>query len=286
MRSLLLLLLAATGAHAAVSTDKIAHVRALLRDHQVNAAEAAANALVAAHPGDGEARAVLAGVFAAKGDAGAAVRAAEKSVALAPANSEIHRQLGDTYGFAAMKAGMLGKVGFAKKSRAAFEKAVELDPGNLAARHSLMGFYQMAPGVMGGGMDKAYAQAAAIKQLDAVRGRLAFATLYGAEKKYSLAFAEFDAALLAAPDSYPALFQFGRLTAITGERIDQGMAALSKCLTLTPSPGVPGHDAAHWRLGNLREKKGDKPAARAAYQAALAINPGFAQAIESLKKLD
>jgi tetratricopeptide (TPR) repeat protein len=63
------------------------------------------------------------------------------------------------------------------------------------------------------------------------------------------------------------------------------MDALKKCLTLSPPAGSPGHDAAYWRLGNLWEKKGDKKAARAAYEAALAINPNFQQAIDSLKKL-
>ena len=53
-----------------------------------------------------------------------------------------------------------------------------------------------------------------------------------------------------------------------------------------PPPGAQAHEAAHWRFGNLWEKKGDKNSARAAYQAALAINPSFPQAIEALKKLN
>lgn len=283
---LLLLFLTAACAQAAIPTDKVTQIRSLLRGHKVGAAESATNALLAAHPADAEVHALLASVFAAKGDADAAVKAGEKAVELAPANSEIQRQLGDTYGFAASKAGMLGKMGFAKKCRLAYEKAVGLDPKNLSARNSLMSFYQMAPGVMGGGPEKAQAQAEAIKQLDAGRGRIAYATLYIGEKKYAEAFVELDAALLATPDSYPALFQFGRLTALSGEQLDRGMAALKQCLTLTPTPGAPGHDAAHWRLGNIWEKKGDKSAALAAYQAALAVNPVFPQAIESLKKLD
>src|SRR5207253_366475 len=105
---------------------------------------------------------------------------------------------------------------------------------------------------------------AEIRKLDAGRGRLAFASLYASEKKYAEAFAELDETLKAAPDDYPALYQVGRLAAVSGERVDRGIAALQKCLTLAPPPNAPGHDAAHWRLGNLWEKKGDKPAARAA----------------------
>jgi len=286
MRSLILLLLTAAVAHAAVSPEKIENIRGLLRDRKLAAAESAANALVAANPAEAEAYVLLGSVCVAKGDADGAVKACEKAAALAPANSECQHQLGDAYGFAAQKAGMLSKLGWAKKCRLAYEKAVELDPGNLDARSSLMTFYQQAPGMMGGGIDKAYEQAAAIKQLDAARGGVAYATLYTGEKKFAEAFAELEGILKTAPENYGALYQFGRLTALTGERVDRGMEALKKCLMLPPPPGSPGHDAAQWRLGNLWEKKGDKSAARAAYQAALAITPNFPQAVDALKKLD
>lgn len=282
----LLLLLTATVAGAAVLPEKLENVRSLLRDRKVDAAESAAKALLAAHPAEAEAHALLARVCVAKGDADDAVRAGEKAVELAPANSDLQHQLGDTYGFAAQKAGMLGKVGWAKKCRLAYEKAVELDPSNLNARGSLVGFYQMAPGLMGGGIDKAYEQAAAIQKLDASRGRLAYATLYTGEKKYAEAFAQLEAVLKDTPDHYPALYQFGRLTALSGERVDLGLESLKKCLTIPSPAGSPGHDAANWRLGNLWEKKGDKPAARAAYRASLAVNPNFKQAADSLKKLN
>lgn len=286
MRFLTLLLLTAALAHAAVSPEKIENVRDLLRDRKLDAAESAANALIATHPKEAEAYALLGSVRVAKGDADGAVKAGEKSVQLALASSEYQLQLGDTYGFAAQKAGMLGKMGWAKKCRLAYEKAVELDPANLTARSSLMSFYQMAPGMMGGGSDRACAQAAEIKKRDANRGRVAYAILYVGEKKYAEAFAETEDVLKSAPDNYPALYQYGRAVALSGDRLDRGTDALKKCLALAPTPGAPGHDAAHWRLGVIWEKKGDKAAARAAYEASLKINPQFQQAIDALRKLD
>ena len=199
---------------------------------------------------------------------------------------EFQRQLGDAYGFTAQKAGVLTKMSWGKKCRIAYEKAVELEPANLAARSSLMQFYQMAPGIAGGGMEKAYEQAAAIKKVDAARGRIAYASLYAGEKKFAEAYAELEEILKATPDHYPALYQIGRLAALSGERLERGMDALKKCLTLTPPSATPGHDSAHWRLGNLWERKGDKKAARAAYQAALAVNPNYQAAIDALKKLN
>ncbi|HEX7630896.1 MAG TPA: tetratricopeptide repeat protein [Lacunisphaera sp.] len=209
----------------------------------------------------------------------------EKAATLAPTSSPIQLQLGDAYGSWAQKASMFSQLGLAKQCRAAYEKAVELDPKNVDARLSLMSFYQQAPGFVGGGLDKAHVQADEIKKLDANRGRQALAGLYLAEKKYPEAFAEFDEVLKEKPDDYAALFQFGRLAALSGERLDQGLAALRRCLEQTPPENQPGHAAAHWRTGNILEKKGDKAGARAEYETALKVDPKFPQAIESLKKL-
>lgn len=285
MRTLILLLLTAAVARAALAPAQSEAIRGLLREHKFPQAESAANALVAANPKEAEAYALLSSVCMAKGDPDGAVQAGEKAVELAPKSSEYQNQLGDTYGFAASKAGMFSKMSLGKKGMAAYEKAVELDPKNLSARLNLMSFYQMAPSMMGGGADKAYAQAAEIKKLDANRGRLAYAMVYTREKKFTEAAAELEETLKANPDDYAALYQVGKLAVVSGEHLDRGVEALKKCLTLTPPVAAPGHDAAQWRLGMLWEKKGDKAAARAAYQAALAINPNFQQAIDSLKKL-
>lgn len=280
-----LLFTAVSLAHAALPPADADAIRQLLRDRKFADAEVAATKLTAAHPREADAFLLLGTVRMNKDDSDGAVKAFEKAAELAPDNSEVHRRLGDGYGFSAQRAGMLSKFGWAKKCLAAYEKAVALDPQNLAARQSLLGYYQQAPGMVGGGMDKAYAQAAEIKKLDADRGRIAFAQLYAAEKKWTEAFTEFEEVLKTDPENYLALFQVGRIAAMSGERVDRGLATLQKALTLSPSAGAAGHDAAHWRLGMLLEKKGDKPAAKSAYEAALKINPKFQQAIEALKKL-
>lgn len=286
MRLFLLFVFASLATRAALSPAEVESVRGLLRDHKIAAAESAANTLVAAHPAEAEAYALLGDVDLAKDDTDAAVKACEKAVELAPASSDFQRQLGDCYGVSAQKAGMLSKIGWAKKCRNAYEKAVELDPRNLDARSRLMTYCQQAPSMLGGGIDKAYAQAAEIRKLDATRGRIAFATLYSGEKKFPEAFAELDEILKTMPRNYAALYQLGRVAALSGTRIDEGLAALRQCLAVDPPADSPGHDAANWRLGNLLEKQGDKAAARAAYTAALAINPRFAPAIAALKQLD
>jgi tetratricopeptide (TPR) repeat protein len=248
-------------------------------------AQKAFDALAAANPDNADVQFYLGRLALQREEHEVAVKHLEKAVAAAPNDSRFHHRLGDAYGQSALKAGLFSKMTLAGKCRTAYEKAVELDPKNLDARFSLLGFYQQAPGIAGGGMDKAHAQAQEIKKLDAGRGRQAVAGLYAAEKKYAEAFAEFDAVLKEKPDDYAALFQSGRLAAISGERLPQGLAALRQCLAQTPPEGQPGHAAAHWRIGNILEKQNDKAGARAAYEAALKVDPKFPQAIESLKKL-
>ncbi len=286
MRRLLPLLL--LSALPAVAADKALHdqVDPLLKQRQWPQAQAVLEKAAAAAPNDPEAWVLLSQVFQQLGNADRAVETMEKAAELAPKDSNILRQLGDAYGFAAQKAGMLSKMGLAKKCKAAYDQAVALDPKNIDARWSVMEYCRQAPGFVGGGMDGAYAQAEEIRKLDANKGLIAKATLYVSEKKMVEAFGLFDEALKANPDDYTALYQLGRLSAMTGQRLDQGVENLRKCLTLTPSPGQPGPSPVNWRIGNILEKKGDKPGAKAAYEAAIAADPNFVPALESLRKLN
>lgn len=277
-----LLLLSIVG-RAAPSLDE---AKALIDQRNYPAALQLLEQITAAEPASAEAFFQLGRAAMTLGDDPAfAVPNLEKAVELNPASSLYQLRLGDAYGRSAQKAGAFSKFGLAKKCKAAYEKAVELDPKNIDARVSLMNYFQQAPGIAGGSKDKALTQAQEIKKLDASRGRFAFATLYLAEKKYDQAFAEFEEVLKEKPDDYAALFQTGRLAALSGERLDRGLDVLRQCLTMTPPEGQPGHAAAHWRIGFILEKKGDKAGARTAYEASLKLDPRFPQAIESLKKL-
>ncbi len=259
---------------------------ALIKQRQWPEARALLEKATAAAPQDAEAWQRLGEMFESSGDPENAAGALEKATTLAPANSEYQRQLGDAYGSAAQKAGLLSKFGLARKCKAAYDKAVELDPRNIDARWSVMEYCRQAPAMVGGGMDGAYAQAEEIRKLDANRGRIALATLYVAERKMVEAFGLFDEALKADPDNYTALYQLGRLSAMTGQRLDQGLANLRKCLTLPQPTGQPGPAPIHWRIGNILEKQGDKAAAKSSYETAVAVDPSFVPALEALRKLN
>ncbi len=281
LRSLLLLALVALPAFATDNAlrDQVAE---LFKQRQWAEAQALLEKVTAAEPANAEAWNSLGQTFLARNDYEKAIPALEKSTQLAPANSEYSLQLGHAYGVGAMKAGLLSKMGFAKKCKAAYDKAVELDPANLNARWSLMEYCKQAPGFIGGGMDGAYAQAEAIKKLDPRRGRSAYARLYTADKKYAEAFSLYEEVLREKPEDTDALYNIGRLAAISGEQLERGLGALRQLLTLQGGNVA----STQTRIGNILEKQGDKPGAKAAYEAAIALDPKFPQAIDALRKLN
>ena len=258
--------------------DRVAE---LFKQRQWAEAQAVLEKVTVDEPTNAEAWNFLGQAILARGDYEKAIPPLEQATQLDPGKCDYFLQLGNAYGVGAAKAGLLSKMGLAKKCKAAYDKAVELDPTNINARWSVMEYCKQAPGIVGGGMDGAYAQAEAIKKLDARRGRIAYASLYVSDKKYPEAFALFEAALRDNPADTDALYQVGRLAAISGEQLDRGLAALRECVKLEG-----GNNArTQTRIGNILEKQGDKPGAKAAYEAAIALEPNFVQAIEALRKL-
>jgi tetratricopeptide (TPR) repeat protein len=155
-----------------------ADVRQTIANGNIDNAIQELNARTQASPADDEAYHLLSRAYFVLEDWDRAITAGEKAVSLKPQNSEYHLWFGRAYGSKAEHAGWFSAMGLAKKSRKELEKAVELDGNNSAARTDLAEFYMEAPGIVGGGKDKALAQADALNASDAasghwVKGRLA-----------------------------------------------------------------------------------------------------------------
>jgi cytochrome c-type biogenesis protein CcmH/NrfG len=284
--------LAAVDLSAAASANanptQLAAARALFNERSKSAeAQQALETIAAADPKCADAHFFLAQLALRRNDGEKAIAAAEQAVALAPDNAAYQHTLGDAFGSSAQKASIFSQFGLARKCLAAYQRATALAPSNVDFHQSLFDYYRQAPGIAGGGTDKALAEAATIKQLDPLRGRMAFATLYTADKKYDQALAEFAEVLKTSPDDYASLYQVGKLAALSGQFLDRGLASLHRCLELTPpvAPNTPGHAAAQWRIGQILEKKNDPAGARAAYEASLKLDPKFTQAADALIKL-
>ncbi len=99
-----------------------------------------------------------------------AVDTFENAAELAPKQSMVHVWLGRAWGRLAETNKLLA-FGRARKAKNAFEKAVELDPNNNDALNDLFEYYLEAPGVVGGGLDKAEVIAKRVAVLDPEHGQ-------------------------------------------------------------------------------------------------------------------
>lgn len=249
-------------------------------------AQAAFEARVARDPRDAEAHAYLGRLALARQEFGPAVIHLARAVELAPGNAEYQFQYGSACLQQAGRLGMsLKALSLTRKGRPALEKAVELAPATVAYRQALIEFYAQAPGLAGGGMDKAYAQIEALRPYDDRAATLASANLKFREKKYAEAIARAEDLVRARADDYQALYLIGRIASETGVGLDRGIDVLRACLALPPPPRMVSHAIVNYRLGEALLKKGDRPAARAAYEAALKADPTHAATRTALERL-
>ena len=314
-------LLALPFAHGAEPTaPTLAEARELYTARRDAEAQAAFERILAADPANHDAVYHLGRLAKRRGDWATAAKHFEHCTALIPTTALYWADLADAYGKLATNAGLFAQLGWARKCRAALEKAIALAPEDLEYRRGLAEFYEKAPGIAGGGRDKALAQAAEIARRDAYAGAqltggiqfrarnwaeaetafLAAATLrpdaaepiaalgllYTDQGRHAEAFAQFDRLLARQPDDFAALYQLGRVAAVSGQRLADGAAALHRYLAQPNLPGeLPRPQHAHYRFGQILARQGDPAAARAAFEAALQLDPKFKEAAAELKKL-
>jgi Tfp pilus assembly protein PilF len=111
-----------------------------------------------------------------------------QAVNLDPQNSTYHLWYGRTLGEAADRASFISAYGLAKHARSEFELAVQLDPRSAEALADLGEFYSEAPGVVGGGTERAHELRSAIarqnKDLETAEKELKEAVAVGAHPAF------------------------------------------------------------------------------------------------------
>jgi len=198
------------------------------------------------------------------------------------------------------------KGSVAGRARSMLDKAVSIDPTNFAAREARTEYYMNAPGIAGGGMDKARAEAATAKRASPYRGALlvgrveeragnvaaaeaeyvalmasypdsgggreALTSLYQNRARWDDAFRIIDDRLRTHPADYGMLYQLGRAAALSGQRLEAGEAALRQYLTRDRAKKA-FDGAVHFRLGAILERRSDVAGARSEYEQAVALDP-------------
>src|SRR4051812_26297352 len=238
----------------------------------------------------------------------AAVPLLEKCVAAEPGNSKFHQWLGRALGLEAAQNGIVSGALSVRKVKTELEKAIDLDPLNLEARQDLAVMYRAAPGFLGGSNAKADEQVRFIRRHDPALATQLEGDFLFADKKYDAAlsayqeserlhsrpmilvrislahqnrkdwtqaFAALDRALGMDANFPFALYQVGRTAALSGQQLDRGEKCLRTYIAMPVREDLenPSLAAAHFRLGNILEKKGDATAARNEYETSLKLDP-------------
>jgi tetratricopeptide (TPR) repeat protein len=289
---------------------------ALIQARKYAEAEQAAIARLAADPRDAGALIARAELIVAQGQENRLAEGvifAEQCIAAHPLKSECHAVLGDVLGTKAMMGGLMSALGYATKIRDAYKKAVELDPGNLDARFSLLQYFQQAPGIVGGGSGKAQDLASDTAKINPDAGKLMQASieladkeltkaealalsanamgnvtlletqrtilvgvgsLYARDKKYADAQRVFSLIEKRYPESYWGAYGQGRVL----QEQNRHQAALP---FLERALAVQAQAIVHYRVGQSLQALGDKARAIAAFELALGFKPTLGKKMRS-----
>lgn len=267
---------------------------------------------------DGVAHQLLCRVYYAQENANPAIKECEAAVSAAPNQSDNYLWLGRAYGMKAAKANPLSAFSLARKVVAAFEQAVQLNPSNVAAMRDLGEYYVAAPGIVGGGVEKAHQLAAKMMPVSATKAHRLLAEIAEKQGDPAKAEAEYKHAVEAerSAESLVDLAQFyqdrkeydqSTATVQAAMRLDRprdAAAVDAASILITTNRSLPvaekllrdylespaQSDAApvfkvHVQLGDLLLQRGDKDGAAEEYKASISLASGYGPAQHALEGL-
>jgi len=246
------------------------------------------------------------------------IPACEKAVSLAPDNGLYHLWLGRIYGEKADHSNFLKAAGLAKKVRVEFERAVEFAPNSWEARTDLAEFYLEAPGIVGGGEDKARDQANLLLPLNPCMAHWVRARIAQKNKDSAAAEQEYRAAIDASqggarawlnlagfyrranrldemeqalrtmetrPLDHPAALMDGaNMLFRSGRSYPMAIRLVRRYLASGTVEEWPAFKA-HNLLGELLEKQGDPQSAAVEYRTSLSMARTFTSAQKGLDRV-
>jgi len=204
---------------------------------------------------------------------------AERAVELNPQKANYHFWYANALGAVAQDANVFKQAWLAPKILDQFKKTIELDSTHIGGHVGAGNFYVMAPGIMGGDIDKARDEAQALIRLGSERGRwllLAIAQKEGdfehADKQYELLDKSFNDST-----GNPGFYNNYGYYLIKRKNPLKAIKMFKRLVRLSPN-NANSYDS----LGDGFRAAGQLDSALVAYKNALRIDPGFK---ESQKKL-
>jgi tetratricopeptide (TPR) repeat protein len=308
---LLLLIATMTASVADSAQDKLAAGR-------IDEAITELNGRLSSAPADAESSNLLCRAYFALEDWDRAESSCRKAVSLDPNNSRFHLWLGRVYGEKADRTNLLAAASLAGKVRGEFERAVQLNPNDVDARLDLAEFYLAAPGIVGGGEQKARQQAQSIAPMNPARAHWVYARVaeqkkdaVTAEREYhqyidlsngdaeawlNLAlflrrqnrFDEMEQAIVKLSQSpmpkLDVLVEASQMLYRAGRSYPFATELLHRYLASGPVEAAPAFKA-RYLLGLLLEKQGDKAGAAQEYRASLSLVRNFGMAQQALNRV-
>lgn len=189
------LFMALTLVPAEVPKDGIAQADAALQSGEADRALSLLNAM----PASAEVHNLRCRVYFSMERWDEAATECDQAVQLNAGNDLNHLWLGRALGEKADNASFLSAFRLAKRARVEFEQAVSLNPRDGEALSDLGEFYTSAPGVVGGGADKAQSLVAPLQKVDPARAHILLGRIAGsrndldsAEREFKMAIASSD----------------------------------------------------------------------------------------------
>jgi tetratricopeptide (TPR) repeat protein len=244
----------------------------------------------------------------------------ERAARLAPDNAIYQLWLGRSFGQKANVSNPIRAYMLARKTVAAFQRAHTLDPGNMEIARDLAEYYIEAPAIVGGGIDKAEAladevasehpadaawiRAGAAKQqghreeaereyraairLDHDSGTpyLELARLYRSSKQWDLFEHEVSEAMRASQVRPFERYDAAELLLSTGRNLGEAERLLRAYLDGERTEERAPVFRAHFLLGQVLLKKGEREKAAAEYRAALHLAANYHPAADALRHLE
>jgi len=292
--------------------------RDMLAAGRIDEAITALNGRLSSAPSDAESSNLLCRSYFAMEDWDRAESACQRAVTLDSSNSRYHLWLGRVYGEKADRANFFSAASLAGKVRDEFQRAVQLNPKDADARLDLAEFYLEAPGIVGGGEEKARAQARTIGTINPAREHWVYARIAEkrkdaktAEREYrqyidlssgdaeawlNLALflrrqkrlEEMEQAIVktshAPMPKRDVLVEAAQILYRSGRSYPFAIELLKRYLATGPVEEAPAFKA-HYLLGQLLERQGDKASAAQQYRASLALARNFGLAQEALNRV-
>lgn len=215
-------------------------------------------------------------LFRNLGDIDGAADHLEECVELDERNAEYHFELGRAYGQQTQEANFFSQARLAGKVKDEFLRAVELQPQTVRYRVALAQYYLQAPGIVGGSVSKARAQAAEVMKIGPYEGHMAEAAIAGYEKNAKATEQAYRDAIKVDPNNWRAYHQLGYFY-LAEERSGESISPFKKYVELAPDD-ANSYDS----LGDGYMALGQTDSALAQYKKALAADPSFSASMYNL----